>query len=393
MSRRRAATRSISAEIGPSADDIPLARPDLGPREEELALEVLRSGRLSLGPMGERFERELASWLGVAAAVAVSSGTTALHLGVRALGWGAGDEVLTSPFSFVASANCLLYEGAKPVFCDVDPITLNLDPAAAAAGVGERTKGILPVHIFGYPAAMPELEALGSRRDLGILEDACEALGAVDSEGRAVGARGNLATFAFYANKQMTTGEGGMIVPSDPALAARLRSERNQGRAADMGWLDHGGLGFNYRLSDLAAALGVAQVERLDSLLARRSEVASLYDQRLAAVEGVAAPIAGRGQERRSWFVYVVRLGEGIDRDATIARLGERGIASKAYLPCIHLFPHLRELGYREGQFPVAEAASARSLALPFFPAMTEAEVDRVCQELAATLGQSPIAE
>ncbi|HEX4669931.1 MAG TPA: DegT/DnrJ/EryC1/StrS family aminotransferase [Solirubrobacterales bacterium] len=371
--------------FGPSTP-IELARPEIGAREEELALEVLRSGRLSLGPMGERFERELAAWLGVEDAVAVSSGTTGLHLGVRALGWGRGDEVLTSPFSFVASANCLLYEGAKPVFCDVDPITLNLDPAAAAAAAGERTRGILPIHIFGYPAAMPELEALAARHGLGILEDACEAIGAVDSEGRRVGARGNLATFAFYANKQMTTGEGGMIVPSGPETAARLRSERNQGRAADMGWLDHGGLGFNYRLSDLAAALGVAQVEKLDSLLERRAAVASLYEQRLAAVEGVEAPIAARGGERRSWFVYVVRLADEVDRDATIAHLAERGIASKAYLPCIHLFPQLRELGYREGQFPVAEAASAHSLALPFFPAMSEGQVDRVCQELASAI-------
>jgi perosamine synthetase len=367
---------------------IPLARPELGPREEELVLEVLRSGRLSLGPMGERFERALAEWLGVPDAVAVSSGTTGLHLGVRALGWGAGDEVLTSPFSFVASANCLLYEGARPVFCDVDPETLNIDPAAAEAALGERTAGILPVHIFGWPAAMPALEAIASSRGLGILEDACEALGAVDSEGRPVGARGNLATFAFYANKQMTTGEGGMVVPGDPEVAARLRSERNQGRDADMGWLDHGGLGFNYRLSDLAAALGVAQVERLDSLLERRAAAATMYAQRLTGIEGLGVPAAGRDRERRSWFVYVVSLPEGAGRDATIAALAERGIASKAYLPCIHLFPHLRELGYREGQFPVAEAASARSLALPFFPAMSEAQVDRVCQELGAALGQ-----
>ncbi len=372
-----------------AAEQIPLAQPEIGTREEELALQVLRSGRLSLGPTGERFERELAAWLGVEDAVAVSSGTTALHLGVRALGWGPGDEVLTSPFSFVASANCLLYEGARPVFCDVDPLTLDLDPAAAGAAVGERTRGILPIHIFGYPAAMAELEALAARHELGVLEDACEAIGATDAEGRAVGARGNLATFAFYANKQMTTGEGGMIVPSGPEVAARLRSERNQGRAADMGWLDHGGLGFNYRLSDLAAALGVAQVEKLDSLLQRRAAVASMYAERLAGVEGVETPIAGRDRERRSWFVYAVRLGDGVDRDAVIARLAERGVASKAYLPCIHLFPHLRELGYREGQFPVAEAASAHSLALPFFPALAEAQVDRVCQELVAALGQA----
>ncbi|HEX4463186.1 MAG TPA: DegT/DnrJ/EryC1/StrS family aminotransferase [Solirubrobacterales bacterium] len=368
------------------SEPIPLAKPELGAREEELVLEVLRSGRLSLGPTGERFERAFAEWLGVEDAVAVSSGTTGLHLGVRALGWGPGDEVLTSPFSFVASANCLLYEGVRPVFCDVDPVTLNLDPEAAAAAVGERTAGILPVHIFGYPAAMPELEALGAKHDLGLLEDACEALGAVDSEGRNVGSRGHLATFAFYANKQMTTGEGGMVVPADAAAADRLRSERNQGRAADMGWLDHGGLGFNYRLSDVAAALGVAQVERLGAMLAERSRVAALYADGLAALEGVETPIAGRGSERRSWFVYPVRLAAEIDRDRTIARLAEREVASKAYLPCIHLFPQLRELGYGEGQFPVAEAASAHSLALPFFPAMSESQVARVCEALAESI-------
>jgi perosamine synthetase len=374
-------------------DQIPLAKPEIGTREQELVLEVLRSGRLSLGPMGHRFERAFAEWLGVEDAVAVSSGTTGLHLGVRALGWGPGDEVLTSPFSFVASANCLLYEGARPVFCDVDPHTLNLDPEAAAAAVGAGSAGILPVHIFGFPAAMPELEALAAKHDLGLLEDACEALGAVDSEGRKVGSRGHLATFAFYANKQMTTGEGGMIVPGDAAVAARLRSERNQGRAADMGWLDHGALGFNYRLSDLAAALGVAQVERLTEMLAARERVAEMYAERLAGIEGVEAPMTARSAERRSWFVYTVRLDKGTDRDATIARLAERGVASKAYLPCIHLFPHLRELGYREGQFPVAEAASAHSLALPFFPSLSEAQVDRVCQELAAALGQGPFRE
>jgi perosamine synthetase len=368
---------------------IPLAQPELGSREEELVLEVLRSGWLSLGPMGERFEREFAAWLGVPDAVMTSSGTTALHLGVRMLGWGRGDEVVTSPFSFVASANCLLYEGARPVFVDVEEETLDVDPAAAADAVGGRTAGLLPVHIFGYPAAMPELEALAARHGLGILEDACEALGAVDSEGRAVGARGNLATFAFYANKQMTTGEGGMIVPRDGDEAARLRSERNQGRAVDMGWLDHDRLGYNYRLSDLAAALGVAQVEKLDRLLERRAAVARMYEERLSSIEGLRTPIAGRGSEVRSWFVYTVRLPRGADRDATIARLAERGIASKAYLPCIHLFPHLRELGYREGQFPVAEAASADSLALPFFPAMGEEQVERVCQELTAALGRA----
>lgn len=367
-------------------EPIPLARPELGDREEELVLQVLRSGRLSLGPMAERFERDFADWLGVEDAVAVSSGTTALHLGVRALDWGSGDEVLTSPFTFVASANCLLYEGVTPVFCDVDAETLNIDPGAAEAALTNRTAGILPIHIFGYPAAMPELEALASRAELRILEDACEALGAIDSEERPVGSRGNLATFAFYANKQLTTGEGGMLIPDGPDTARRVRSERNQGRAADMGWLDHGGLGYNYRLSDLAAAIGVAQLEKLDEMLRRRNTVASLYEEGLKGVEGVRAPGAGNGPERRSWFVYPVRLPAGGDRDAVIAALAERGIASKAYLPCVHLFPHLRELGYREGQFPVAEAASAELLALPFFPSMTESQVARVCEALADSL-------
>jgi perosamine synthetase len=370
-------------------DQIPLARPELGARERELLEEVLRSGRLSLGPMQERFERLFADWLGVDDAVAVSSGTAGLHLAVRAREWGEGDEVLTSPLSFVASANCLLYEGARPVFCDVEERTLNLDPAAAEAAATEATAGILPVHIFGYPAAMPELERLAHKSGWSIVEDACEALGAVDSEGRKVGARSHSAVFGFYANKQMTTGEGGMVIPPDSATAKRLRSERNQGRAADMGWLDHERLGFNYRLSELGAALGVGQTERLGELLGRRAQVAELYAEHLGGIEGLDLPSAGEGQERRGWFVYVVGLPRRASRDGVIADLADQGIASKAYLPCIHLMPHLRELGYREGQFPVAEAYAARSLALPFFGAMEEAQVARVAEALAAALGRA----
>ena len=380
------------------SDEIPLAKPEIGVREEELVLEVLRSGRLSLGPVLERFERDLATWLGVADAVAVSSGTAALHLGVRQLGWGPGDEVVTSPFSFVASSNCLLYEGAAPVFCDVDRLTLNLAPDAAAAAVGERTAGLLPVHIFGYPAAMPELSALAAERGLGILEDACQAPGAVDAEGAGVGTRGNLTTFAFYANKQLTTGEGGAIVPRDADEAARRRSERNQGRALDMGWLDHDRLGFNYRMTDVQAAIGVAQLERADALLAERARAAALYERALATlggrpagegpVEGLVLPCPDRGAERRSWFVYAVRLPAELDRAAIIAALDQRGIAAKAYLPCIHLMPHYRErFGFTGGEFPVAEEVAERSLALPFFPAMTEQQVERVTEALAEALG------
>jgi len=377
------------------AEPIPLSGPELSGREEELVLEALRSGRLSMGPMQDRFERGFADWLGVTDAVAVSSGTSGLHLGVRSLGWREGDEVITSPFSFVASANCLLYEHVHPVFCDVDPFTLNLDPAAAADAVGERTAGILPIHILGWPAAMSELEELASKHDLGILEDACEAIGAVDSDGRRVGTRGNPAIFGFYPNKQMTTGEGGMIVPRDADEAARFRSERNQGRAADSAALEHERLGYNYRLSELGCALGIGQIERIDSLLRMRDSVAGAYRDRLAPLlaehgsdgeKGLRIPEAERGGERRSWFVYVVQLGDGVDREAVIESLAARGIPSKAYLPCLHLFPHLRELGYREGQFPVAERAGARSLGLPFFSAMSEGQVDRVCEQLGAVL-------
>jgi perosamine synthetase len=362
-----------------SPDPIPLARPELGRRESELVGEVLRSGRLSLGPMLERFEDEFAAWLGVEGAVGVSSGTAGLHLAVRGQGWGRGDEVVTSPLSFVASANCLLYEDATPVFCDIDPVTLNIDPAAAEAACGERTAGVLPVHIFGYPADIDALKGMAGRRGLGIVEDACEALGARDAHGVRVGARGNPAAFGFYANKQLATGEGGMLVSGDPALLERARSERNQGRGDDMDWLAHDRLGFNYRLSDVAAAIGVAQLERLDGMLADRERVAGLYAERLASIEGVELPSAGRGDEKRGWFVYVVQLPDGSDRDGVIRALGERGIAAKAYLPCIHLQPFYRErFGFRGGEFPIAESVSARSLALPFFPAMTEAEVDRV---------------
>jgi len=381
-----------------SPEPIPLGRPDIGAREEELVLQVLRSGRLSLGPMLERFERQLADWLGTEDAIAVSSGTAALHLGVRALGWGPGDEVITSPFSFVASANCLLYEGATPRFCDIDPVTLGLDPDAARTAATERTVGLLPVHIFGYPAAVPALEGIAAELGVDVLEDACEATGAIDSEGMRVGARGNLATFAFYANKQLTTGEGGIAIPPSADVAARLRSERNQGRDPDMGWLSHERLGFNYRLTEMQAALGIAQVERAEALLGERAGVAALYGERLGAIGGTPAgegqegglvlPCSDRGSERRSWFVYVVQLPNGSDRDEVIATLARSGVSSKAYLPCIHLMPNYRKhFGFAEGQFPVAERVSRRSLALPFFPGMTEDQVDRVCAALADAIG------
>ena len=368
-------------------DPVPLARPVIGEREEELVLEVLRSRRLSLGPRLGEFEQEFAARLGVDRASAVSSGTAGLHLAVRAAGIERGDEIVTTPFSFVASANCLLYEGAAPVFCDIDPRTLNIDPAAAEAAVGERTVGLLPVHVFGYPVDMVGIERIAAERSLWIVEDACEALGGRHGDGRAIGARGHRAVFGFYANKQLTTGEGGMVVC--PALADKVRidSERNQGRAPDMSWLDHDRLGFNYRLSDVACALGLAQLERLGDLLSARARVAAAYGDLLAGVEGLGLPCPDAGGDVRGWFVYVVQLPHDTDRERVIDLLRERGIDSKPYLPAIHLMSFYRErFGHREGEFPVCEDVARRSLALPFFPEMTEGQIERVAEELTAAV-------
>lgn len=367
-------------------DVIPLAKPVIGPEEEALVLEVLRSGHLSLGPRVPAFEQAFAARLGAAHASAVSSGTAGLHLALRAVGVGEGEEVVTSPLSFVASSNAIIYERATPVFVDIDPVTLNLDVDAAAAAITPRTSALLPVHIFGYPADTPALEAHG----LPIVEDACEALGAFHADGVPVGGRGHPAVFGFYANKQITTGEGGLIAMGDEAHKVRIESERNQGRAPDMGWLDHDRLGFNYRLSDVACALGIAQLGRLDAMLADRARVATAYRAAFAAdpVDGLTLPCEDRGGERRGWFVFVVQLPHGVDRDDTIRALSARGVQSKPYLPAIHLMSFYRErFGYREGQFPVCEDVAARSIALPFFPAMTEGQVARVTSELRAVLG------
>jgi perosamine synthetase len=360
-------------------DAIPLARPMLGATEEQRVLDVLRSGQLSLGPRLAQFESAFASYLGVAHASAVSSGTAGLHLALRAVGVSDGDEVVTSPLSFVASANAVVYERARPVFADIDPVTLNLSAEAAEAAITDRTAALLPVHIFGYPADLPALERLG----LPIVEDACEALGAIHGDGVSVGARGHPAVFGFYANKQLTTGEGGMVTTAERAVKQRIDSERNQGRAPDMGWLDHDRLGFNYRLSDIACALGLAQLERLDSLLAARDRVAASYREALGEIEELQLPCPDVGGNRRGWFVFVVQLPPGVDRDATVRALGERGIQSKPYLPAIHLMSFYRErFGHREGEFPVCEEVAARSIALPFFPELTDGQIERVAESL-----------
>jgi len=368
-------------------EEIPLAKPVLGEAEEQAVIDVLRSGQLSLGPRVPAFEAAFAARVSARHASAVSSGTAGLHLALRAVGVGEGEEVVTSPFSFVASANAVLYERARPVFADIDPRTLNLDPAAAAAAVTDRTSALLPVHIFGYPADVPAFEALG----LPIVEDACEALGAVHADGVAVGGRGHPAAFGFYANKQLTTGEGGMLTLGSGEHKLAIDSERNQGRAPDMGWLDHDRLGFNYRLSDIACAIGLAQLDRLDAMLADRGRVAGAYREALAGLateRGLGLPCEDAGGDRRGWFVFVVQLPHGADRDGTIRALRELGVQSKPYLPAIHLLSFYRDrFGHRAGEFPVCEDIAARSVALPFFPALSEGQVARVAEALTRVLG------
>jgi len=366
---------------------IPLAKPVLGEAEERAVIEVLRSGQLSLGPKLVEFEERFAKRLGVPHASAVSSGTAGLHLALRAVGVEEGDEVITSPFSFVASANAIVYEGARPVFADIDPVTLNLDPRAAEAAITPRTKALLPVHIFGYPADMEAFERIAQRHDLAIVEDACEALGARHADGTLVGGRGHPSVFGFYANKQLTTGEGGMVTLPDRAMKEGIDSERNQGRAPDMGWLEHDRLGFNYRLSEIACALGIVQLERLESMLADRARVAGQYREALAHVEGLELPCPDRGQEVRGWFVFVVQLPAGVDRAETIRALAVAGIQSKPYLPAIHLMGFYRaRFGHQAGELPVCEDVAARSLALPFFPQISEEQVRRVSDGLRAVM-------
>jgi perosamine synthetase len=368
-------------------EPIPLAKPVLGQAEERAVTDVLRSGQLSLGPKLGEFEALFAERIGAAYASAVSSGTAGLHLALRAVGVQAGDEVITSPFSFVASANAVLYCDATPVFAEIDPVTLNLDPAAAEAAITPRTKAILPVHIFGYPADMPAFERIAREHDLALVEDACEALGALHADGTCVGARGNPAVFGFYANKQLTTGEGGMVTLADATLKQRIDSERNQGRAPDMDWLDHDRLGFNYRLSELACALGIAQLDRLEEMLALRARVAERFRDALGAIDGLQLPCPDAGGDERGWFVFVVQLPAAVDRGEVIRALAADRIHSKPYLPAIHLMSFYRQRTSRgEGQFPVCESVAGRSLALPFFPEMSAQQVERVAASLSDAL-------
>jgi perosamine synthetase len=365
---------------------VPLSGPYLSEREEELVLEVMRSGRLSLGPMIDRFEEAFAERVGAPYAAAVSSGTAGLHLLCVTAGIEPGDEVITSPYSFAASANCFIYEGGVPVFADVDRRTFNLDPAAVEAAITARTKAIVAVDIYGYPCELDELRAIADRHGLALIQDSCEALGA-EYKGRQLGSHGPPAVFAFYPNKQITTGEGGMVTTHSEDEWRVLRSLRNQGRGDAGGWLEHVRLGFNYRIDDIRAALGLGQVERLDEILARRSEVAARYGDLLAGIDGVELPLADDEEHKRSWFVYVVVLPDNAARERVIATFELEQIGFNRYLPSIHLQPYMRErYGFAEGLCPVSEDLSSRTLALPFFTGLERDAQERVADVLAAAL-------
>jgi perosamine synthetase len=371
-----------------SAPAIPLSSPDVSAEDRERVLAVLSGPTLSLGPSLAAFEEAMAEAAGTRFAIAVNSGTSALHLCIKAAGIGEGDEVITTPFSFVASANCALYERAIPRFVDIDIDTYNLDVSQIAGAINYKTRAILPVHVFGRPCDMRAIGSLAGRYSLAVIEDACEAVGAT-YEGRSIGSFGENGAFAFYPNKQITTGEGGAVVTSDENIARLCRSWRNQGRGEDGAWLQHERLGYNYRLSDVNCALGLGQLSRLDSILQMRKSVAATYRQALASVPAVIPP---RPEAGMSWFVYVVRLEDEFTRehrDRILESLRSEGIGCNSYFSPIHLQPYYREMfGFRRGDFPVTEHVADRTLALPFFNNLSQDQIEVVTSSLSRAIGR-----
>lgn len=360
---------------------IPIAQPDIGQSEIDAVTEVLRGDVLALGPRAEAFEEAVAALSGRRYGIACSSGTAGLHMVIAGLGLGEGDEVITTPFSFVASANCILYERAIPRFVDIEEETLGIDPGLLAGMAGPNTRAVLAVDVFGNPCHIDAIQEAADHQGWYLIEDSCEALGST-FRGRQAGSYGVAGVFAFYPNKQITTGEGGMVVTDDPALAEALRSLRNQGRDADGTWLRHVRLGFNYRLDELSAALGVAQVQRLGELRGRRRHVVDRYAQALQDFPWLRVPTPAPGAEV-DWFVYVIRLDPGIDRDRLVGQLDERGISTRPYFSPIHLQPYWRDrFGYRPGDFPVTERVASSTLALPFSTRLTDAEIQEVAGAL-----------
>lgn len=372
----------------PDEPAISMSAPDVDESDVAAVVEVLRSGRLALGPWAERFEEELAAYAGVPHAVAVSSGTAALHLALVALGIGPGAEVLVPSFTFSASVSVIFQVGARPVFVDVLPDVYTLDPADLEAKVTPRTRGIMVVDVFGHPAEWREVLKVAEGAGLKVVDDACEALGA-EYRGRRLGSLGDASAFAFYPNKQITAGEGGMLLTADGEVAEAVRSLRNQGRAAMGSWLEHARLGYNYRLDEMSAALGVSQLRRLDDLLARRERVARTYGRLLAELPGVEAPRVRSGV-RMSWFVYVVRLAPRLERGPIMEAMGRRGVPTRAYFSPIHLQPYVRRrLGDLDGSLPVTEEAARRTIALPFHGRLGEDEIRRVVDTLGEALAEA----
>jgi perosamine synthetase len=365
---------------------IAMSAPDIQAEDIELVTQALQSKTLSLGPFLSNFERTFADYIGTDHAIGVANGTAGLHLCIRAADIADGDEVITTPFSFVASANCILYERATPVFVDIDETSMNLNSTMAQEAVTERTRAILPVHVFGQPCAMTELDRICQERDLFLIEDACEAVGA-EYRGRKVGTFGKAAVFAFYPNKQMTMGEGAVITTDDPAWADLLRCLRNQGRNEESTWLSHDRLGYNYRLDELSAALGLSQLRRIETLLARRQAVAARYGELLCDIPGISIMRAVPSTSRLSWFVYVVRLHPEIDRNRVIALLEKRQIPSRVYFTPIHLQPFYRkQFGFREGDFPVTERVAASTQALPFHGNLSSSDIEYVAESLRSAI-------
>ncbi len=363
---------------------IPLSSPDITVLERVAVLEVLKTPHLSLGPKLQEFEHKMATYVGVKHSVAVSNGTCGLHLIVKALGLKEGDEVITTPFSFAASSNCLLFERVKPIFADIDRQTLNIDVTQIESKITPKTKAILAVDVFGHPAEWDELERIARKHKLLLVEDSAEAIGA-EYKGRKAGTFGQAAVFAFYPNKQMTTGEGGVILTNDETIAKLCRSLRNQGRGEGGAWLLHERLGYNYRLSEIHCALGIVQLERLEEMLRKRERVAQMYKERLQNLNDVKVPYVAP-HVKISWFVYVIRLAERytqVDRDRMLAGLRERGVGCSNYFSPIHLQPFYREcFGYKPGDFPVTEGVSARTIALPFYNALTSEQIDYIVAQL-----------
>lgn len=353
---------------------IPLSKPDITNLEKAYVLDVLNSGILSLGDKGREFERKFIDFLNVSYAVGMNSGTSALHVAVKALGLKKGDEVITSPYSFVASSNCLLYEGVKPVFVDVHPDTTVMDERLIESAITDKTKAILVVHIFGHPCNMDEIVKIAQKHNLKIIEDACEALGATWN-GRFTGTFGDVSIFAFYPNKQITTGEGGMLVTNDEQIYKIAASLRNQGRSISNEWLSHERLGYNYRLSDIHAAIGIAQMERLTGILKKREKIAEQYHKLIDENQVPVTYLKSHHDATISWFVYPVLLPEHCNRDIVMEELLRKGIQSKPYFPTIHLQPFYMDLFQTNvGDFPVSEMLAKRSLALPFFNNISEME-------------------